>query len=273
MEVHTTVDQDDDEAQQRRRQEMEVLNSIYQESITFLSMEENKMMLLATLSESIQLKITMQANYPNEKPSVKLLMRCSTKAVNMKKLHEDIDTFLAENEGNEVLFDLIEFIRERLHSVLDDKVVAFDCESENNTTIPADNIYAPPKSTLHIISGDITSERKSTFLSHYCVVDSMEKVNEFYEALLADKKIASATHNILAYRFTDPITGALYQDFDDDGESAAGGRVLEMIRLMKIDGVAVVVSRWFGGILLGADRFKLICQSARTLLEKSYLRK
>lgn len=58
-----------------------------------------------------------------------------------------------------------------------------------------------------------------------------------------------------------------FHDNDDDGESAAGGRLAEMIRLMGIDGVAVIVSRWFGGVLLGPDRFKLICNTARQLLE------
>ncbi len=258
------------EAQQRRCEEIEVLSSIYQDAITFFAMEESKMMVLMSLSDSIQVKITMMENYPTVKPTVKLNMRCSTKAINMKSLHEDIDKMLQVNEGSEVLYTLIEFIRERLQVLLDDKVSTVESES----VTPAIQVHeSVPKSNLRIISGEITTERKSTFLSHYCVVDSMEKVNEFYETLLSDKKVATATHNILAYRFTDPLTGALYQDFDDDGENAAGGRVLEMIRLMKIDGVAIVVSRWFGGILLGADRFKLICASARTLIEKSYLNK
>jgi len=39
-----------------------------------------------------------------------------------------------------------------------------------------------------------------------------------------------------------------------------------MLRLMGLDGVAVIVSRWFGGTLLGPDRFKFICNSARQLL-------
>lgn len=38
-------------------------------------------------------------------------------------------------------------------------------------------------------------------------------------------------------------------------------------RLMDANNIIVVVSRWFGGILLGADRFKFICNSARFLLE------
>jgi putative IMPACT (imprinted ancient) family translation regulator len=36
---------------------------------------------------------------------------------------------------------------------------------------------------------------------------------------------------------------------------------------MGADGVAVIVSRWFGGTLLGPDRFKFISNAARRLLE------
>lgn len=64
-------------------------------------------------------------------------------------------------------------------------------------------------------------------------------------------QIASATHNIFAYRFTCPKTGVAHHDCDDDGETAAGGRLAELLRLMPADGVAVVVTRHFGGILLG----------------------
>ena len=37
---------------------------------------------------------------------------------------------------------------------------------------------------------------------------------------------------------------------------------------MGADGVAVIVSRWFGGTLLGPDRFKFISNAARRLLEE-----
>jgi len=37
---------------------------------------------------------------------------------------------------------------------------------------------------------------------------------------------------------------------------------------MNVENVVVIVSRWFGGIKLGPERFKLICNSARHLLEE-----
>lgn len=46
------------------------------------------------------------------------------------------------------------------------------------------------------------------------------------------------------------------QDYDDDGESAAGGRLLNMMELSGTNNVCVVVTRWFGGVQLGPGRFK-----------------
>ena len=57
------------------------------------------------------------------------------------------------------------------------------------------------------------------------------------------------------------------QDSDDDGEAAAGGRLLQLLQLVQAENVAVVVSRWYGGILLGPARFALINNTARQLLD------
>ncbi len=52
-----------------------------------------------------------------------------------------------------------------------------------------------------------------------------------------------------------------------DGETAAGSRLAHLLEVMGARDVLVVVSRWFGGVLLGADRFKHINNCARDLLE------
>lgn len=65
---------------------------------------------------------------------------------------------------------------------------------------------------------------------------------------LAQFAAADATHNCWAYRF-----GALYRS-GDDGEPAgtAGRPILAAIDAQGFDRVLVVVSRWYGGIKLGA---------------------
>ena len=58
------------------------------------------------------------------------------------------------------------------------------------------------------------------------------------------------------------------QDFDDNGESAAGARLLKLLQIVEACNVVVVVSRWFGGTLLGPSRFTHINNAARQLLDE-----
>lgn len=50
-------------------------------------------------------------------------------------------------------------------------------------------------------------------------------------------------------------------------ESMAGQKLASLLELMGTNDVLVVVSRWFGGTLLGPVRFKYIANVARELLE------
>lgn len=64
------------------------------------------------------------------------------------------------------------------------------------------------------------------------------------------------------------------QDFDDDGESAAGSRLLKLLTIVGAENVIVVVSRWFGGVLLGPSRFTHINNAARAILDEfGYIKK
>ncbi len=111
-------------------------------------------------------------------------------------------------------------------------------------------------------------DRKSVFVAHLARVHSKQQVQCVLDILMRDSRIARATHNIQAYRFVDPQTGALISDNDDDGEDAAGGRLAQLLQNMQVENVLVVVSRWFGGILLGPDRFRHINNAARLLIEE-----
>jgi hypothetical protein len=119
------------------------------------------------------------------------------------------------------------------------------------------------------------SEKKSVFLARSARVSSPTQAKAFLAHLLAtDKKAAKATHNITAWRIRgsgsseNPHPGAdiTYQDCDDDGETAAGGRVLHLMQLMDVWNVMVVVTRWYGGVHLGPDRFRIINSAAREAL-------
>lgn len=64
-----------------------------------------------------------------------------------------------------------------------------------------------------------------------------------------------------------PPAPARPTDNDDDGESAAGGRIAHLLQILDVFDVLVVVTRYFGGVHLGPDRFKHIGQAARDALE------
>ncbi|KAL2010646.1 hypothetical protein VTN00DRAFT_6453 [Thermoascus crustaceus] len=129
------------------------------------------------------------------------------------------------------------------------------------------------------ILSDVVTEKKSVFLGRAAHVSSLEQAQAFLDHLLAtEKKVAAATHNISAWRIKQkkPSGGrgdassaeTIIQDCDDDGETAAGGRLLHLMQLMDVWNVVVVVSRWYGGVKLGPDRFRLINAAGRDALIK-----
>ena len=86
--------------------------------------------------------------------------------------------------------------------------------------------------------------KHSRFLAQAAPVDTPEAALAF----LAEVADPAATHNCWAYRL-----GALYRS-SDDGEPAgtAGRPILAAIDGQGYDRVVVVVTRWYGGINLGA---------------------
>ena len=58
------------------------------------------------------------------------------------------------------------------------------------------------------------------------------------------------------------------QDFHDDGEGGAGIKIMHLLQDSNVRNVLVIVSRWYGGILLGPARFMYITDAARGVLEQ-----
>ncbi len=85
--------------------------------------------------------------------------------------------------------------------------------------------------------------RKSRFVAHAAPVADVDSAM----AWIADISDPTATHNCWAY-----CIGQDYR-FHDDGEvSGTGGKpILQAIEGQHLDGVAAVVTRWFGGVKLG----------------------
>lgn len=86
--------------------------------------------------------------------------------------------------------------------------------------------------------------KKSRFLAQAAPIESTEQALAF----VREVGDPTATHNCWAYRI-----GQDYR-FNDDGEpgGTAGRPILQAIEGQEMDRVVVVVTRWFGGIKLGA---------------------
>ncbi|GKX27942.1 YigZ family protein [Vallitalea longa] len=91
-------------------------------------------------------------------------------------------------------------------------------------------------------------QKKSKFIATIKHVETEEEIKIFLEQIR--KKYWNATHNVFAY------TIGLKQPIErcsDDGEPSgtAGMPILEVIRGMDLRNVIVIVTRYFGGTLLG----------------------
>jgi uncharacterized YigZ family protein len=91
--------------------------------------------------------------------------------------------------------------------------------------------------------------KKSRFIGHIMPVTTEEEAIAFIDDI--KKKHWNATHNCSAYMLgeRDEI-----QKQSDDGEPSgtAGKPILEVIKNQQLKNVAIVVTRYFGGIMLGA---------------------
>lgn len=90
---------------------------------------------------------------------------------------------------------------------------------------------------------------KSRFIGYSNPISSEEEALEFIEKIKT--KHRDATHNVYAYVFGE---NSNIQRFSDDGEPSgtAGIPVLEVIKKEDLRNVVVVVTRYFGGVKLGA---------------------
>ena len=91
-------------------------------------------------------------------------------------------------------------------------------------------------------------EKRSLFIGHARHTETEEEAMAFIKS--KQSEFRDATHNVWAYY----MKGGILARYSDDGEptGTAGLPSLEAIRKSGVNDVCVVVTRYFGGILLGA---------------------
>ncbi|KAH6689601.1 ribosomal protein S5 domain 2-type protein [Plectosphaerella plurivora] len=260
-------------------EEIEVLNSIYGDGTLLPSPQDPGIYILILPSTSPEtdledpssrpsVRISFPSTYPSSSaPSVLATHSAGTSAkpgaavLTLSLFQHAIESNFTP--GTVCLFDAIEDFRTRLEEA--------EASARPPTPPPAEERSPSPVSGDDVASqppppwvlSDPYTEMKSTFLARAALVKSPAQASGYVSHLLAtDKRARAASHNITAWRIRG-ASGASYQDCDDDGETAAGGRMLKLLQLMDVWDVMVVVTRWYGGQKLGPRRFAVINTVAR----------
>jgi hypothetical protein len=256
--------------------ELTSINSIFDEGTLSPINEDERIFSLRLPSfPSIVLRIEFPADYPDAPFSV-----LGTQSVGQdvpkgmgSRAVDVVRDVLADiyRPGEACIYDLLEEVREALEKAEEDGDLQLHDQAEHQYAeaeaahLPSDTMVDLGPEPPWIVAPALT-EKKSDFLARVAPVSSPDQAKKYIAHLLAtDKKAARATHNMTAWRIRGP-NDTSYQDCDDDGETAAGSRMLHLMQMMDVWDVVVVVSRWFGGVKLGPDRFRLINTAAREAL-------
>ncbi|KAJ4483731.1 ribosomal protein S5 domain 2-type protein [Lentinula aciculospora] len=118
-------------------------------------------------------------------------------------------------------------------------------------------------------------DRKSIFVAHASTLPSNTLLPLFLEVLTASPKLKKATHCMYAYRTSRSSTSISSSSKSeqvtgqhDGGESGSGNYLARLLDVTGCENTVVVVSRWYGGVQLGGDRWRRITHVAKEALDK-----
>ncbi|KAF2070257.1 hypothetical protein CYY_008428 [Polysphondylium violaceum] len=264
-----------------------ITGDLYQVVITpTIPTNEGDEKLLITIDESydynIYFSFQFPPNYPESEPPLIYLKSTWMEKSDTPLLYNHLIDLWQPNEL--VIFQMISWIQENCVTTLNqyykDKQGSSsyhnkqsirvkqrneqqqkEQQNKDTTTQPL-SIKVPT-----IYTGPAVTEKKSKFQAHLAIVKSEQEVEAVLNQLLSHKKIYDATHNMYAYRIKSSTTGELNEYGNDDGEAAASDKMLFTLIKTECEEILVVVSRWFGGILLGGNRFHHIVNVTNEIIQ------
>ncbi|KAK3366683.1 hypothetical protein B0T24DRAFT_596595 [Lasiosphaeria ovina] len=123
-----------------------------------------------------------------------------------------------------------------------DDVWAWLVQFQDDFLLEAPATYHSAQRTSSTTGGD-SQRQLDIFLKPKHVKNPKHDWKDIRHLLASDRRVRGATHNMTAWRIRG-AGGATFQDCDDDGETAAGGRLLHLMQLMDLWDTVVVVTRW-----------------------------
>ncbi|KAI9738156.1 MAG: eIF2 kinase Gcn2p negative regulator [Claussenomyces sp. TS43310] len=250
--------------------EVEALNSIYGDR-TLEATDQAGVYVLHLPNQDASLRMQFPAAYPDAAPVI-LGTESSGESTRKGDAAQILEVFRSTVEkvwqpGEVCLYDAIEDVgtsigAERPELEAPPGPLQGSDLDEAVQSVPSgaadESLDAPPW-----VLSEVVIELKSVFVARCAPVSSPDQAKRYLQHLLDhDRKVAKATHNMTAHRIQGK-NGVTFQDCDDDGETAAGGRLLHLMQLMDLWDVMVVVTRWYGGHKLGPARFAIINSVAR----------
>ncbi|XP_016328704.1 protein IMPACT isoform X3 [Sinocyclocheilus anshuiensis] len=201
---------------------------------------------------SVCLKIILPPDYPSSAPPIYQINAGWLRGADRTTLSNSLEELYVENTGESILYLWVEKIREFLaeKSQSEDgpemgKTVTTEEEAHDydEDDLPDYSMLKLANQSAQLLSsasddeelplikhGETITDRRSTFQPHLAAVVTPKQVQRVLNHLYENKKIASATHNIYAYRIYCEDKNSFLQDCEDDGETAAGGRLLHLLQ-------------------------------------------
>lgn len=113
-------------------------------------------------------------------------------------------------------------------------------------------------------------EKKSKFIANIFYVESIEEAEQTLKQM--QKKYYNAKHNCYAYRIIEESN--IIEKSSDDGEPSgtAGMPILDILKGNDLVNCIVIVTRYFGGILLGTGGLvRVYSEATNKVIEKTKL--
>lgn len=119
---------------------------------------------------------------------------------------------------------------------------------------------------------DIIVDRKSKYTLVVAYIENREDIQDTLKELNKDPYFRKSTHNSYAYRIKQE-NGSIIDGKNDDGETWAGMCILREIQRANYVNCLIVVTRYFWGIKLNADRFKNVIDACKIYFEGDFIGK
>lgn len=108
-------------------------------------------------------------------------------------------------------------------------------------------------------AGQRLTSKSSIFIAHAASLTSSSQRTGLVTQLMAEKPhLETATHNAWAARTSYGNSPLVQEASFDDGESGCGAFILGVMREADVKNTVVVLTRWYGGVMLGPDRWRLM---------------